>query len=192
MTRYAHASLVLAGWVLASCQRPADAQPGRGSVTDPNRPSKPKPDPEAPGERFERDMMIRFHMHASFDLARAIELALPNRAAITLLHVQEPSVAWGEVRPFDVYAEVSSDATKTLERWGQELAAKVSVPVHQKMRVGRAGAQLLAVLDDDPTVDLVVMGSHGRTGITRLALGSVAEKTVRHARCPVAVTHHRG
>jgi len=36
------------------------------------------------------------------------------------------------------------------------------------------------------------MGSHGRTGITRLALGSVAEKTVRHARCPVAVTRLRG
>ncbi|MEO7736173.1 MAG: universal stress protein [Kofleriaceae bacterium] len=127
---------------------------------------------------------------AAIDLAT--ELASRDRAAITLLHVQEPSVAWGEVRPFDVYADVSSDATKTLQRWGRELAAKVTVPVHQKTRVGRAGAQLLAALDDDPTVDLVVMGSHGRTGITRLALGSVAEKTVRHARCSVAVTHLRG
>jgi nucleotide-binding universal stress UspA family protein len=121
----------------------------------------------------------------------AIELALPDRAAITLLHVLEPAVAWGEVRPFDVYADISSDASKTLQDWTRELAAKVTAPVHQRVRIGRAGAQLLAAVDEDPTVDLVVMGSHGRTGLARLALGSVAEKTVRHARCPVAVAHRR-
>lgn len=33
--------------------------------------------------------------------------------------------------------------------------------------------------------DLIVMGTHGRTGVAHLALGSVAEKVVRHARCPV-------
>lgn len=121
----------------------------------------------------------------------ATELALPERAAITLLHVLEPPVAWGEVRPFDVYEQISGHATNTLEDWTRELTAKLARPVHQKIRVGRAGAQLLAAVDDDPTIDLVVMGSHGRTGITRLALGSVAEKTVRHARCSVAVAHRR-
>ncbi len=121
----------------------------------------------------------------------ASELALPDRAAVTLLHVLEPPTAWGEVRPFDVYEQISSHATKALKDWTQDLAAKLTAPVRQQVRVGRAGAQLLAAVDDDPTIDLVVMGSHGRTGIARLALGSVAEKTVRHARCPVAVTHQR-
>jgi nucleotide-binding universal stress UspA family protein len=47
------------------------------------------------------------------------------------------------------------------------------------------------VLDDDPTFDLVIMGSHGRTGIRRVLLGSVAEKVVRHARRPVLVARKR-
>ncbi|HEX7672043.1 MAG TPA: universal stress protein [Polyangiaceae bacterium] len=37
----------------------------------------------------------------------------------------------------------------------------------------------------DHQVDLIVMGTHGRTGVVHLALGSVAEKVVRHALCPV-------
>jgi len=74
MKRHARASLVFAGLALASCASSAEAQPRRGSAADPGRAAKP--DPEAPHERFERDMMMRFHMHASFDLARAIERVL--------------------------------------------------------------------------------------------------------------------
>lgn len=37
--------------------------------------------------------------------------------------------------------------------------------------------------------DLVVIGTHGRSGISRLVLGSVAERVIRHATCPVMVTH---
>lgn len=40
--------------------------------------------------------------------------------------------------------------------------------------------------------DLIVLSSHGRTGLTRLFIGSVAEKTVRLARCPVLVLKHPG
>jgi nucleotide-binding universal stress UspA family protein len=47
--------------------------------------------------------------------------------------------------------------------------------------------QTLGVLDADPSFDLVVMGSHGRTGIRRVLLGSVAEKVLRHAACPVLI-----
>jgi nucleotide-binding universal stress UspA family protein len=58
-------------------------------------------------------------------------------------------------------------------------------------RLGWAGAESLATIDRDPTIDLVVMGSRGRTGIRRVLLGSVAEKVVRHARCPVLVARQR-
>ena len=65
------------------------------------------------------------------------------------------------------------------------------MPVVTRSRIGSPGAQILAVLDDDRTFDLVVMGSHGRTGLRRALLGSVAEKVVRHAHCPVVVAHTR-
>jgi nucleotide-binding universal stress UspA family protein len=119
----------------------------------------------------------------------AAELVHPGGAGITLLHVLESPVAFGELRPLELYRDLDRHATELLERWAKELTAKVTVPVRQQRRAGHAGPQLLAALDGDPTFDLVVMGSHGRTGIKRLALGSIAEKIVRHAHCPVLVAH---
>jgi len=126
---------------------------------------------------------------AAIDLAA--ELVRPGGVGITLLHVLELPVAWGEVRPFDVPGDLDREGATALASSAAALRARVSVPVEVRLRVGSAGAQLLAAIDDDLTIDLVVMGSHGHTGLKRLALGSVAEKTVRHARCPVLVAHAR-
>jgi nucleotide-binding universal stress UspA family protein len=57
-------------------------------------------------------------------------------------------------------------------------------------RIGSAGSETLASLNDQ-VFDLVVVGSHGRTGFRRVLLGSVAEKIVRHAGCPVLVARSR-
>jgi len=122
----------------------------------------------------------------------ASQLVQPGGAGVTLLYVLELPVAWGEVRPFDVYGDLDRRGRALLEGWVKELGARLAVPVGLQARVGSAGAQVLAAIDDDPTIDLVAMGSHGYTGLKRLALGSVAEKTVRHARCPVLVARGRG
>lgn len=58
-----------------------------------------------------------------------------------------------------------------------------------------AGAPVEAVLQaaDDAGADYIVIGTHGRTGVARLVIGSVAEKLVRHANRPVIVVPtHRG
>ena len=68
---------------------------------------------------------------------------------------------------------------------------KAQAPVAKQSRVGRPGAEILKALDEGPPFDLVVMGSHGRTGVERLLLGSVAENVVRHARCPVLIARRR-
>ena len=122
----------------------------------------------------------------------AIELVQPSGAGVTLLHVIDMAFASGELRPREIYRDVDRKATELLYAWARELTAKASVRVTQQTRIGSPGAELLAALDADRTFDLVVMGSHGRTGLPRLALGSVAEKTVRHAHCPVLVMHGRG
>ena len=49
----------------------------------------------------------------------------------------------------------------------------------------------LVELAEDEEVDLVILGSHGRSGLSRAFLGSVAERVVRHAPCPVLVVRGR-
>lgn len=138
------------------------------------------------------------HVLCPVDLSRpardaldiAPQLVRPGGAGITLLHVLELPVSYaGEVPAPDFHRDLDPRAAALLDRWTADLKAKVDVPVTQLSRIGHPGAQILAVLDDDRTFDLVVMGSHGHTGIARALLGSVAEKIVRHARCPVLVAH---
>jgi nucleotide-binding universal stress UspA family protein len=121
-------------------------------------------------------------------LERAAELAAPGGAGIALLHVIEPAVALGNPPMGENnLSAVDRRATDELARWASDLEKRVSVPVNTEIRIGRPGAQALGVLDADPTFDLVIMGSHGRTGIRRVLLGSVAEKVLRHAACPVLI-----
>jgi nucleotide-binding universal stress UspA family protein len=59
---------------------------------------------------------------------------------------------------------------------------------HSKVRYHiRSGDPFEAILDgtEDFLTDLVVLATHGRTGVKRLLIGNVAEKVVRHAPCPV-------
>lgn len=123
----------------------------------------------------------------------AAELVAPGGMGITLLHVLELPVAYsGEPRLPELYRDLDKRSVDLLEQWATQLGAKTSVPVTARSRIGGAGGETLAVLDDDRTFDLVVMGSHGRSGIARVLLGSAAEKVVRHARCPVLVARRRG
>lgn len=127
---------------------------------------------------------------AAMDLGAA--LVQPGGAGVTLLHVLELPVRYaGELHIPEIYRDLDARASAVLDTWTADLAAETTVPVSQRMRIGYPGAQVLAAIDDDRTIDLVAMGSHGRTGIARMLLGSVAEKVVRHARCPVLVARGR-
>jgi nucleotide-binding universal stress UspA family protein len=122
----------------------------------------------------------------------AARVATAGGAGITLLHVLELPVAYsGEPKIAGFAGDLDRQAAAMLERWTVELQAKVPVPVTARSRVGRPGAQILTALDDDPSFDLVITGSHGRTGLRRLLLGSVAEQVIRHAACPVLVARTR-
>jgi len=122
----------------------------------------------------------------------AAELVRPGGAGITLLHVIEAPVSYsGELPDPDLIRELDRRSADQLEAWAARLRSMSSIPVTTQSRVGWPGAEILAAVDHDPSIDLVVMGSHGRTGIKRVLLGSVAEKVVRHARCPVCVARER-
>lgn len=115
----------------------------------------------------------------------ATQLVEPG-GRITLLHVIElPLATRGEVtQPLgDLLDHGAAEALADREaRLGNAQHA-----IGTRSRVGPPGTEILAAIEEEPSVDLVVMGSHGRTGLARALLGSVAEKVVRHARCPVLV-----
>ncbi len=112
---------------------------------------------------------------------------------LTLMHVIEVPVDYAGAIPIgDFVRDIDRHASNTLEVEAKRLATATSVPIVTSARIGYPGAETLAAIAADPTIDLVVLGTHGRTGIKRVLLGSVAEKVMRHARCPVLIARKRG
>ena len=131
---------------------------------------------------------IDFSEHARAVVARAAELAAARAAELTLMHVVEAPMTFSGDPPVAVFMQdLDRRSAHLLEEWAAELRTRTSLPITALLRLGSPGAQILRAVDDDPRVDLVVMGSHGRTGLARIALGSVAEKVTRHVPCSVLV-----
>ncbi len=113
----------------------------------------------------------------------ALELARRFDARVTLLHVwMVPSPVYGEGLSWPT-ADLEAASRRALDG---ELAAAVKVygPTKAELRVGVAWERILDSVKD-LGADLVVMGTHGRRGLSRLVLGSVAEKVVRLSPVPV-------
>ena len=130
-----------------------------------------------------------FSESAAVALDIAAELA---HQTITLLHVSEVPVRFtGEIQLSALAQSVDTKAAADLDAEAARLTPETRAGVIKCARIGSPATVILAAQDADHTIDLVVMGSQGRTGIPRLLLGSVAEKVVRHARCPVLIARAR-
>jgi nucleotide-binding universal stress UspA family protein len=68
---------------------------------------------------------------------------------------------------------------------------KEPVPLECKVGVGKPAEEILRVAREGG-IDLIVMGTHGHTGLRHLLLGSVAEEVTRHAPCPVFTIRRQG
>ncbi len=126
-------------------------------------------------------------------LDMAAELVTPGGAGITLLHSIDLPARYGEDPTLmTAVDEIDARTGKLLENWAHQVRATTgaTITITMQTRRGGPGAQILGALEQT-TFDLVVMGSHGRTGIRRALLGSVAEKVIRHASCPVLVARVR-
>ena len=123
-------------------------------------------------------------------LGYARELALEFGARLSLLHVVTDPRASGTWTP-DVYVPASQEMRDRFLQEAQRRLADIVSPQEQaRFNVtleARIGAVAEVILDYavDRNVDLIVMGTHGRTGAAHLFLGSVAERVVRAAPCPV-------
>lgn len=123
----------------------------------------------------------------------ALALAKPLGARVTILHAYEiPSLIPPEmlVPPNDWFAPMRDAAKERLARVVDRVNDR-GVPIASELRVGIAWREVEAAAKGS-SVDLVVVGTRGRRGLPRALLGSVAEKIVRTAPCPVLVVRGSG
>ena len=118
----------------------------------------------------------------------ACDLARVHRAELALVHVftDLPSYAYAEV-PGPAVHRVWEEQRQWVQRALEDrvaAAAARGLTVHALLKTGTA-ATVIADTAAEQAVDLVVVGTHGRTGLNRLIIGSVAERVVRIAPCPV-------
>lgn len=126
--------------------------------------------------------------HASrVALDYAVQLASAVGAKITLASVFATPLPILTAQTSFVSAEVLDDvvitSSEALERSVEELRAR-GVPIATTLRQGQA-ADVICQLTSEVGADLIVLGTHGRGGLTRALLGSVAEQILREASVPV-------
>ncbi len=137
--------------------------------------------------------------HARGALPVATELARRLNLPVRLvMAIDTPSLASGGLgmgagvgvglEGDDLFAQVQEEATAVLDEAGRDAAA-AGVAVETATLIGSAGD---AIIGDARSTDLVVLTSHGRSGISRLLMGSVAEQLVRGARGPVLLVPSPG
>jgi nucleotide-binding universal stress UspA family protein len=119
-------------------------------------------------------------------LELAIELAIRNGAGLTLLHVyQVPGFAFPETivpAPPEMLDRMIADERAGLERLADRARAR-GVRAEVEQVPGAPATEIVERAGRD--CDLVVVGTHGRTGIRHALLGSVAERVVRRSPVPV-------
>ena len=122
-------------------------------------------------------------------MREAADLARDFGAELTLLHVA-PSVtapvAEAALAPPARHVEADADAPQLLAAWASEAEALAGRAVQTRLASGRPGPEIVRHAREGG-FDLLVVGSHGHTGVRHLVLGSVAEEVVRTAPCPVLV-----
>ncbi|ELY44750.1 universal stress protein [Natronorubrum bangense] len=118
----------------------------------------------------------------------AIELASQLDATLHILSVSEDGPHSSDKRdkmradPEDESAQAVDEAEQAVSRSGLESTTIV--------RHGVAQEEIVDVAETEP-IDMIVMGTHGRTGLDHLIVGSVAEEVVRNAPVPVVTVRDR-
>jgi nucleotide-binding universal stress UspA family protein len=115
-------------------------------------------------------------------LDTATALARDHGATLIILHVQEPPHAYGGG---ELYMGIPDPDEDSLRRMLTDVVpTDRRVPFVQRMVQGPPAETIVSTAEDEK-VDMIVMSTHGRTGVWRVLMGSVAEEVVRKAKCPV-------
>jgi len=145
--------------------------------------------------RLERVLVpIDFSKFSKHALRYGCAFADEFHAELHLLHVLQdlihvvPDVGTGLPAPDVYFREVHENAEKALA----ELPGDLWSGGKEVVRALRTGTPFLEIVRyaKEEQIDLIVLGTHGRSALVHLLLGSVAEKVVRKAPCPVLTVRH--
>ena len=112
----------------------------------------------------------------------ACALARDYGAKLILLHVAQPPMAFAGEGVLIQPPEFDTEPLR--EQLQQMQPADAGIKVQHRLIQGDTVPEVLSVAEE-AKCDLIVLGTHGRTGLGRLLMGSVAEQIVRQATCPV-------
>ena len=125
-------------------------------------------------------------------LKHALELADPARSRITLLRVVQPAYVGPEFTINLQSDALLEERVEAAHEYLSELAAELSAEGHAvntDVVVGSSAAGAILNYTSAHNVDIICMATHGRTGVRRLLLGSVADKVMRGASVPILLYH---
>jgi len=126
------------------------------------------------------------------DFSTASDAALPHAEALArqadarllIVHVEEAPLAYGGGELYYGLPEPDSDRIRKM--LDDVRPADPALPFDHRLTMGDPASEIVRMAADE-SAEMIVLGTHGRTGMTRLLMGSVAEAVVRRAPCPVLV-----
>lgn len=134
---------------------------------------------------------VDFSPHSEKALGTAIDFARALEAEIHLLHAY--SLPVGVVGPYDyqIPANILSELRDSAGRRVDQEVKKVKEAGVEAHGLITEGVPTQSILETAEQIgaDLIVMGTRGLTGLKHVVLGSVAERTIRNAPCPVLTVH---
>lgn len=164
------------------------------SVGQMPQPSVEKAGPSVHPTRIQNILVaVDFSDYSQAALSYATFLAESFGATLTLVHAVEPYVYPEDLSAGFTLEEIDArwmqkqkDKLETLRQ-----TVKEGIPASVVVTMGCAWNRIIGAAKSW-NADLIVIGTHGRTGLKHALMGSTAEKVVRHATCPVMVVHLPG
>jgi nucleotide-binding universal stress UspA family protein len=137
---------------------------------------------------------VDFSEHSTAALKAAVELARVFDSKLHLLHCYQINPGglspYGIAIPEGYFTDLRDAASRQLADW-QDKHVPAGIPVDAST-MSEVPSEAIVKTAKEIGADLVVMGTRGLTGFKHVTLGSVAERTIRFAPCPVMIVHAPG
>ena len=135
-----------------------------------------------------------FSEHSELALDTAMDLAPPGGTVVLCHIIDDAPLTYGyvgvAVPTQDMLSRLAQEAEKDLQGFKPHVS-KPEVLLERRVVHGNPYLEIVRLAEEE-SVDLIVMGTHGRSGLKHFFIGSVAEKVLRKAPCPVLVVREKG